>query len=289
MQWLSGGHVNTKPKSACVIGAGPNGLAAAIVLAQAGLSVDVYEAQPQAGGGARTLELTLPGFLHDFGSAVHPLAVGSPFFSSLPLQDHGLEWIQPSAPVAHPLDDGTAVMLERDLRDAGTALGEDGVAWCKLMEPLVNHWSELAREALRPVRLLPEHPILMARFGLAALRSAQSLSNGAFRNPRTKALFAGIAAHSVLSLDEPFSAAAGVLLGAAAHAVGWPIPRGGAQSITKALCAHLAQFGVSIRTSEPVANARPHCRNTISRCVTSPRANSCASPETACLIDSAGA
>jgi len=242
----------TKPRCACVIGAGPNGLAAAIVLAQAGLSVDVYEAQPQAGGGARTLELTLPGFLHDFGSAVHPLAVGSPFFSSLPLQNYGLEWIHSSAPLAHPLDHGTAVILERDLQEAAAVLGNDGPAWRKLMKPFASRWSEFAREALRPLHLFPQHPFLLARFGLDAFRSAQSLANQNFQSRRTKALFAGIAAHSVLSLDEPFSAAAGVLLGAAAHAMGWPIPRGGAQSITRALCAHLAQLGVTVQTSQPV-------------------------------------
>ena len=261
----------TKAASACVIGAGPNGLAAAIVLAQAGLSVEIYEAQPQAGGGARTLELTLPGFLHDFGSAVHPLAVGSPFFSSLPLQDYGLEWIHPSAPLAHPLDDGTAAMLERDLQEAASALGEDGAAWRKLMEPFANRWSEFASEALRPIHLVPQHPLLLARFGLAAFRSAQSLANRTFRNSRTKALFAGIAAHSVLSLDAPFSAAAGVLLGAAAHAVGWPIPRGGAQSITSALCAHLEQLGVTVRTSQRVETLAALPEHDLTLCDLTPR------------------
>src|SRR5438128_9077065 len=136
---------------ACVIGAGPNGLAAAIVLAQAGLHVDIFEAEPTAGGAARTMELTLPGFLHDFGSAVHPLGAGSPFFSSLPLKDHGLEWIHSPAPLAHPLDDGTAVFLERKLSDAKIVLGADGNAWVKLVRPFVEHWSEFAPEVLRPV------------------------------------------------------------------------------------------------------------------------------------------
>jgi len=242
----------TRSGSACVVGAGPNGLAAAIVLAQAGLSAEVYEAQSQPGGGARTTELTLPGFLHDFGSAVHPLAIGSPFFSTLPLVEYGLQWIHSPAPLAHPLDDGTAVMLERNLQDASCALGVDGVAWQRWIEPFVTRWSALTEDALRPVSLLPAHPFLMARFGLSAFRSATSLANATFRSDRTKALFAGIAAHSVLSLDEPFSAAAGLLLGAAAHAVGWPIPKGGAQSISQALCTVLANFGVRVRTSEPV-------------------------------------
>jgi phytoene dehydrogenase-like protein len=233
----------------CVIGAGPNGLAAAITLAQAGLQVDVFEAEQQPGGAARTLELTLPGFLHDFGSAVHPLALGSPFFSSLSLQNHGLEWIHPPAALAHPFDDGTAVILERDLSNAGAALGEDGKAWRRLMRPFVENWTEFALEVLRPVSFLPRHPWLLAQFGLRALPSAKALVRSLFRQERTKAVFAGIAAHSVLSLDEPSSAAAGVLLGAALHSVGWPIPRGGAQSITRALCSFLADFGTRVTTS----------------------------------------
>src|SRR6266852_9183549 len=139
---------------ACVIGAGPNGLAAAIVLAQAGLQVEVFEAEAHPGGAARTLALTLPGFLHDFGSAVHPLAVGSPFFSSLPLQKHGLEWIHSPAALAHPFDDGTGVMLERNLRDAESSLGQDGKRWRRLMQPFAERWSDLAAEILRPVHVL---------------------------------------------------------------------------------------------------------------------------------------
>src|SRR5438067_2168634 len=217
---------------ACVIGAGPNGLAAAIVLAQAGMKVDVFEAEPIPGGAARTLELTLPGFLHDFGSAVHPLAVGSPFFSALPLRDYGLEWIYSPAALAHPLDDGTAVMLERDLRDAESALERDGNAWRTLMGPFAEQWAELASEVLGPMPRLPRHPLLLARLGLNGFPSAKFLVRR-FREERTKALFAGLAAHSFLSLDQPLTAAFGLLLGAAAHAVGWPIPRTGSQAITK--------------------------------------------------------
>ena len=257
--------------SACVIGAGPNGLAAAIVLAQAGLSVDVYEAQPEPGGGARTMELTLPGFVHDFGSAVHPLAIGSPFFSSLPLSEHGLQWIHPSAPLAHPLDDGTAVMLERNWDDAVSELGEDGAAWRRLFMPFATHWSELAEDALRPVRILPRHPFLLARFGLDAIRSAQSLANAKFRTHRCKALFAGIAAHSVLALDEPFSAAAALMLGAAAHAVGWPIPRRGAQSITQALCGFLGTFQAKVRTSVPIESLSALPKYDLTLCDLTPR------------------
>ncbi len=238
-------------RRACIVGAGPNGLAAAITLAQSGVRVDVFEAQPQAGGAARTLELTMPGFFHDFGSAVHPLAAGSPFFSSLPLQAHGLQWIHPPAPLAHPLDDGTAVILERDLRQAESVLGPDGKRWRRLMQPFADHWSDLSAEILRPLHVLTPHPFLLARFGLVAFPSAKTLAY-LFRSERTKALFAGLAAHSFLSLDQPLSAAFGVLLGVAAHAVGWPIPRGGAQSITNALCAHLASLGGTVKTSARV-------------------------------------
>lgn len=241
----------TTSKKACVVGAGPNGLAAAIVLAQAGMRVEVFEAEPTAGGAARTMELTLPGFLHDFGSAVHPLAAGSPFFSSLPLQGHGLQWIHSPAAVAHPLDDGTAVVLERDLNDAGSALGIDGDAWASLMRPFVERWQEFAPEVLRPVRLIPKHPWLMARFGLHAFRSAGALA-ARFRSERTCALFAGLAAHSFLALDEPLSGAFGMLMAVSAHAVGWPVPRAGAQSITNALRAFLATLGGKVRTSSAV-------------------------------------
>src|SRR5258708_4981252 len=227
---------------ACVIGSGPNALAAAIVLSQAGLQVDVLEAEPTAGGAARTMELTLPGFLHDFGSAVHPMGAGSPFFSSLPLEDHGLGWIHSPAPLAHPLDDGTAVLLERALCDAKTSLGVDGDAWGKLMQPFVERWSEFAPEVLRPVLSIPKHPWLMARFGMNALRSARTIVRR-FQSERTRALFAGLAAHSFLRLDEPLIGVFGMLMAVPAHALGWPIARGGSQSLTNAPCCLLAPVG----------------------------------------------
>jgi phytoene dehydrogenase-like protein len=239
-------------REACVIGAGPNGLAAAIVLAQHGLKVNVFEAEPQPGGAARTLELTLPGFLHDFGSAVYPFAAGSPFFSTLPLAKHGLEWIHSPCPLAHPFDDGTAITLVRDLRDAESSMGADGKSWRRLMQPFVERWSELSSEVLQPIHLLSRHPLLLARFGLVAFPPAKMLGRILFRHERTKALFAGLAAHSFLSLDEPLSGAFGVLLGVAAHAVGWPIPRGGAQSLTDALCGVLGTLGSEIKTSTRV-------------------------------------
>jgi phytoene dehydrogenase-like protein len=255
---------------ACVIGAGPNGLAAAIVLAKAGLHVDVLEAQSTPGGAARTLDLTLPGFRHDFGSAVYPLAAGSPFFSSLPLTGHGLEWIHSPAALAHPLDDGTAVMLERDLDEAARSLEIDGLAWNKLLRPFVERWTEFASEVLGPVSFLPRHPLLMARFGILALQSAQAVARR-FQNQRTRALFGGLAAHSFLSLDEPLSAAFALLMAVSAHAVGWPIARGGAQSLTNALCNHLATFGSKVTSSYPVHNLDELANYNLLLCDLTPR------------------
>jgi phytoene dehydrogenase-like protein len=254
-----------------VIGAGPNGLSAAIVLAQAGLQVDVFEAEPQPGGAARTLELTIPGFRHDFGSAVHPLAAGSPFFSSLPLASYGLEWIHSPSTLAHPFDDGTAITLERDFSSNDAALGKDAKAWRRLMKPLAENWPALSAEVLRPVHIFSRHPWLLARFGLSALPSANFLGGFLFREERTQALFAGLAAHSFLGLDEPLSAGFGVLLGAAAHAVGWPIPRGGAQSITNALCSHLVNLGAKIKTSSRVDKLRDLAQSDVTMCDVTPK------------------
>ncbi len=256
---------------AVVVGAGPNGLAAAIVLAQAGMQVEVFEAEEQPGGAARTMELTLPGFHHDFGSAVHPMAAGSPFFSSLPLREHGLEWIHSPAPLAHPFDDGTAITLERQLPAAVAALGADGKAWQELFAPLVEHWAEFAPEILSPLIHLPRHPFMLAGFGMDALLPAASLAKRCFRSSRTRALFAGLAAHSFLALDDPLSAAFGIVLGTAAHAVGWPIPRGGAQSITRALIAHLGEFGGTVRTGSRVDTLAPLGEFNIALCDVTPR------------------
>ena len=243
-----------RPRKACVIGAGPNGLSAAIVLAEAGLDVEVFEAESTIGGAARTMELTLPGFLHDFGSAVHPMAAGSPFFNSLPFENYGLEWIQSPAALAHPFENGTAVVLERDLTAAEAALGEDGKAWRALMEPFATNWNAFASDILRPVVGWPRHPLLLARLGLKAFEPAIHVARGHFRGEPVRALFAGLAAHSFLRLDEPLSASFGIILGAAAHAVGWPIPRGGAQSLTNALVAHLTHLGGRITTSTRIAS-----------------------------------
>ncbi|HLH08072.1 MAG TPA: NAD(P)/FAD-dependent oxidoreductase [Terriglobales bacterium] len=257
--------------TANVIGAGPNGLAAGIVLAQAGFKVEVFEAEPQPGGAARTLPLTMPGFLHDFGSAVYPMAVGSPFFTSLHLSEYGLQWIHPGAPLAHPLDDGTAVILERSVDATAANLGQDGRAWRKLFAPLADHWFEMAPDLLSPVTRIPSHPWLMAKMGLRGFPPATWVAKGCFRGERAKALFAGLAAHSFLSLDEPLSAAFGLILGATAHAVGWPIPRGGAQCITNSLCAHLEKLGGKITTATRVARLADLPKADLNICDITPR------------------
>lgn len=237
---------------ASIIGSGPNGLAAAITLAQAGYAVDVYEAEAQPGGAARTMPLTLPGFLHDFGSAVHPLAAGSPFFRTLPLERHGLRWLSTGAAVAHPFDDGTAVILHRDFAITSRYVGQDRTRWRDLFHPLAENWDALAEDLLAPILRWPRHPLMMARFGKNALQPASFFARNRFENPRTRALFAGLAAHSGLSLSAPLSAAVGIVLAAAAHAAGWPIPAGGAQSITDALAAHLASLGGTLHTPRRV-------------------------------------
>jgi phytoene dehydrogenase-like protein len=203
------------------------------------------------GGGARTAELTLPGFRHDVCSAIHPMAAASPFFRSLPLDEHGLEWIHPDAPLAHPLDDGPPAMLERSVEATGTTLGADAHRYERWIAPFVRHWPALAADALGPLSL-PHHPILLARFGLRAVRSASGLARAAFRGARARALFAGLAAHSILPLEQAPSAAIGLMLQLAAHAGGWPLPRGGSQSLSDALASLLRSLGGEIRTGARV-------------------------------------
>jgi phytoene dehydrogenase-like protein len=233
---------------AVVVGAGPNGLAAAITLARAGWSVLVAEGAEDIGGGVRSAELTVPGFLHDTCSAIHPLGVGSPFFRTLPLADFGLEWIHPDAPAAHPLDDG-AVFLERRLDHVTRALGPDGAAYAALVGPLAEHWEALAPDLLSPLTW-PRHPLAVARFGIAALRPARALALSRFRTPEARALFAGLGAHSLLSLDRLATSAIALVLAASAHAVGWPLPRGGARSISRALASYFCSLGGAIRTGQ---------------------------------------
>jgi phytoene dehydrogenase-like protein len=231
-----------------VIGSGPNGLAGAIVAAQAGYSVKVIEAAPDVGGGTRSAELTLPGFVHDICSAVHPLAVASPFFRSLPLAQHGLEWVYPSAPLAHPLDDGSAVLLERSIAKTAVGLGSDGSTYEELLTPLLHYWDYLLADVLGPIRW-PAHPLSLARFGMHAVRSAASVIRSRFRGKRARALFAGLCAHSMLPLHTAGTAAFGLILAGAAHAVSWPFPKGGAQRIADALSSYLQSLGGELVTN----------------------------------------
>lgn len=256
--------------NASIIGSGPNGLSAAIVLAQAGLDVEVFEAEEIPGGAVRTLELTLPGFRHDFGSAVYPLGAGSPFFSSLPLREFGLEWIHSPAPLAHPFDDGTAVVLERELEEAKRALGRDGKAWADLLKPFVEHWPEFSHEVLRPVPSIPRHPLLLAQFGLKAFLPATAIAHR-FTSERTRALFAGIAGHSFLSLNETLSGAFGMLMAIPAHVVGWPIALGGAQSLTNALCGYFEKLGGTLKTSSRIGNLKELPDRDLILCNVTPR------------------
>ena len=239
---------------AIVVGAGPNGLAAAIELASAGRSVRIYEAADQVGGGSRSAALTLPGFIHDPCAAVHPLGIASPFFGSVDLARHGLEWVQPDVPVAHALSPGRSVVLERDLSLVDAALGRDADAWRRLFGPLAHEWERLIPAILGPVVRPPRHPLLMARFGLPAVLPATALARLAFREPAARALFAGLAAHSMLRLGQPLSASFGLVLGMLAHAVGWPVARGGSGAIAAALEAEARSLGVEVVTSHRVAS-----------------------------------
>ena len=235
-----------------VIGSGPNGLSAAVELARAGLKVRVHEAEPTIGGGTRSAALTLPGFLHDICSAIHPLGAASPYFRRLPLGEHGLDWIQPEIPLAHPLDDGTAVALRRSVDDTAAGLGDDGGRYRRIVAPVVADWEALLAEIQRPMLHLPRHPLLLARFGIPAMLPADFAARRLFKGARARALFAGLAAHSFLPLDAPFSTAFGLVLAISAHAVGWPVARGGSQRITDALASYLRTLGGEIVTSDRV-------------------------------------
>lgn len=238
------------PPDAIVVGSGPNGLAAAIALAQAGWKVTVFEAEPIIGGGARSTELTLPGFTHDICSAIHATAAASPFLRTLPLQKYGLEFIEPAAQLAHPFDDGSAAVVERSVGDTAAGLRRDGAAYASLFGGVVDRWPRLERAALGPVTW-PRHPFSLAAFGLRALRSAEGLARSLFEEERTRALFGAIAAHGMLPLDHALTAGFGLVLGAMAHMVGWVMPRGGAQKLTDALVAYLGTLG-----GEVIANHR---------------------------------
>jgi phytoene dehydrogenase-like protein len=250
---------------AVVVGAGPNGLAAAITLARAGWRVRVYEAGETAGGGSRSQELTLPGLVHDVCSAIHPLGASSPFFRNLPLDQHGLSWVHPDIPLAHPLDDGPPVLLHRSLAKTARGLDRDARPYASLMRPFAKNWEALADGVLGPVVRFPPHPLLMARFGLTSLRSAEGMAKSRFQTDRARALFAGLAAHSTLPLDRMLTSSFGLVLGASAHAVGWPVARGGSQCIADAMVSYLHSLGGEVVTREPVRSLKqlPPARATL--------------------------
>jgi phytoene dehydrogenase-like protein len=233
---------------AVVVGAGPNGLAAAIRIAQQGFSTLVFEGSDKVGGACRTEQLTLSGFWHDVGSAVHPLALASPFFSSLPLEKYGLSWIQPEVPLAHPISAREVTVLERSLSKTAEALGKDARIYSRIFGPIVSRSESILEEFLQPIIHLPRHPLTNARFGIQALLSARQFVRSHFRQEAAGALFAGLAAHSFLSLSAGGSAAFGLMLGMLGHAVGWPIPSGGAQMISQALLQYLRALGGQIQT-----------------------------------------
>ena len=236
---------------AIIVGSGPNGLAAAITLARAGYAVLVREARETIGGGARSAALTLPGFVHDVCSAIHPLGAGSPFFRTLPLAEHGLEWIQPPAALAHPFDDGTAAVLERAVVTTSETLGQDAIAYRTLMEPLVASWEKLETTVLGPLQW-PRHPLVLLSFGWHAWRSACGLAERVFTGERARAFFGGLAAHAIMPLERLPTAAFGLVLGILGHAIGWPLPRGGSQHLTNALARYFQTLGGDIETAAPV-------------------------------------
>jgi phytoene dehydrogenase-like protein len=231
---------------AVIVGSGPNGLAAAIVLAQHGASVRVLEARDEIGGGTRTAALTLSGFAHDVCSGCHPMGALSPFFRALPLETHGLRWIRPAASVAHPLDDGAAVLLRRSVADTARDLGEDAAAYARLVGPFLEDPHGLLADLLAPLGI-PRHPVHMLRFGLVGMRSGTGLAR-AFRGVRAQALFAGCAAHSILPLDRAFSAAVGLILAITGHVEDWPVAAGGSAAISRALASLLRELGGKIDT-----------------------------------------
>ncbi len=241
------------PRSAHVIGSGPNGLAAAITLARAGLRVHVFERNPQLGGACSTADLTLPGFHHDLGASALPMAAASPFLRTLPLAQNGLAWSHPELPMAHPFDDGSALALTPTLESMRDLLPRaDAEAWHSLFAPIVRNWEKLVADFLGPLLRIPHHPLALARFGLPALLPATTLARTRFKDERTRALLAGNAGHSVMPLTSPLCSAIALVLAGAAHTAGWPHATGGSQSLANALAAHLESLGGTLHLNHPV-------------------------------------
>jgi phytoene dehydrogenase-like protein len=255
---------------AVVVGAGPNGLVAAITLARAGRRVALFEANERIGGGVSSAELTLPGYLHDIGSAVHPLGIGSPALRALPLAQYGVRWVHPPLPLAHPLDGRPAAVVERSVARTAAGLGRDAAAYQALMAPLAHRWERIVADALGPARL-PRHPFTMAAFGARALWPARLLARAIYRDEPARALLAGICAHACLPLEEAPSAAFGLVLGMLAHGVGWPLPYGGAQRLADALGAMLRDLGGEIVTGHRVESLEELPRAKAVLCDVAPR------------------
>lgn len=239
-----------KDFDAVVVGSGPNGLAAGIYLQQKGLSVLIIEGKDTIGGGLRSASFTLPGYTHDICSAIHPLAVGSPFFKTLPLHEHGLEYLYPEVAAAHPFDDGSAAVLYKSVEETANGLGNDGNAYRKLMQPIVQDWPVIAADILGPLRF-PKHPMMMAKFGVHALTSAEFLVKK-FKQKQARGLWAGMAAHSIQPLSNFTTSAIGLVLMAAGHTTGWPLPKGGSQQIANALAAYFEKLGGRIETGQQI-------------------------------------
>jgi phytoene dehydrogenase-like protein len=238
---------------AIIVGSGPNGLAAAITLAQNNLKVLVVEANENIGGGLRSAELTLPGYIHDICSAIHPLCFASPFFKTLPLAKFGLEWIQPEACLAHPLDDGSSVLLYKSLDDTVSNLDEDGKKYKKIFSYFINKWESISKDILSPLKI-PSNPITLSRFVFHAVQSAKYFAEKKFNGIRARSLFMGLAGHSVLQLNKPLTSAVGIVLGILGHYAGWPFPKGGSKMIASSMASYFISLGGDIKTNFYVRN-----------------------------------
>ena len=241
----------TKTYDAVIVGSGPNGLSAGILLVQKGLRVKIFEAYHKTGGGMRTHELTLPGFRHDICSAIHPLAFESPFFKTLPLEDFGLEWVHPDIPLAHPLENGDAVFLYQSLQKTARQMGIDEERYHTLYDKFIKHWDAMSNDLLGPLRL-PQKPFLLSPFGYKALQSAQGFAERYFQTEKAQTLFGGLAAHSIRSLQRPGTAAIGLVLALAGHKSGWPFPKKGAQSLADALTKYFTHLGGEISMGQRI-------------------------------------